>query len=61
LFKEIRASGRKTDIIVTSDHGELNGPISWGHNPGDLTFYNRSRIHFSEKLFEIPFVRGKIN
>jgi membrane-anchored protein YejM (alkaline phosphatase superfamily) len=61
LFEAIRLSGRKTDVIVTSDHGELNGVVNWGHNPGDLTFYNKSRIYYSEKLFEIPFIRGKIN
>lgn len=61
LFDAVKESGRKTDVIITSDHGELLGPARWGHNPGDLTFYNRSRITFSEKLFEVPFIRGKIN
>jgi membrane-anchored protein YejM (alkaline phosphatase superfamily) len=61
LLTVIEDSGRKADVIVTSDHGELHGPVRWGHNPGDLTFYNRSRIFYSEKLFEIPFIRGKIN
>ncbi|MCW4013596.1 MAG: sulfatase-like hydrolase/transferase [Candidatus Bathyarchaeota archaeon] len=61
LFDGIRDSGRKTDVIITSDHGELLGPVQWGHNPGDLTFYNQSRITYSNELFEIPFIRGTIN
>jgi len=61
LFEEIRKSNRKTDVIITSDHGELLGPFQWGHNPGDLTFYNQSRIRYSKELFEVPFIRGHIN
>ena len=61
LFDIIKDSGRKTDVIITSDHGELLGPAQWGHNPGDLTFYNQSRIKYSLELFEIPFIRGQIN
>jgi len=61
LFDAIRESERKTDVIITSDHGELMNPIKWGHNPADLTFYNTSRIYYSDELFKIPFIRGKIN
>ncbi len=61
LLDEIKKSGKTTDVIITADHGELLGPIKWGHNPGDLTFYNKSRIEYSEDLFKIPFIRGTLN
>ena len=56
LFAALRR--RPAEVTVTSDHGELLGPMRWGHNPGDLTIFKRSMIHYSEKLFEIPFIRG---
>ena len=51
---------RSHEIIVTSDHGELLGPVKWGHNPSDLTLFRKSMIKFDETLFEIPFIKGKV-
>ena len=46
---------RPTEFIFTSDHGEnFDGP-GWGHN----SF--RKELDFGEKLFAIPFVRGRID
>ncbi|GAG33717.1 unnamed protein product, partial [marine sediment metagenome] len=48
-------TGRPTEFIFTSDHGENFGGPGWGHN----SF--RSALTFGEKLFAIPFVRGRID
>lgn len=45
---------RPTDIIITSDHGELFGPSEYGHDPRMLS------LKFNAKLFEIPFITGQI-
>ena len=51
IFSETR---RPTEFIFMSDHGEnFEGP-GWGHG----SF--RSALQFGEKLFAIPFVRGRI-
>ena len=48
-------TGRPTEFIFMSDHGEnFEGP-GWGHG----SF--RSALLFGEKLFAIPFVRGRID
>lgn len=60
LFSFFRKNKRPVEITITSDHGELLGPIKWGHNPGDLTFFKRSMIYFSEQLFGIPFIKGNL-
>jgi len=60
LFDALRDRGNPHDVIVTSDHGDLLGPVKWGHNPSDLTLLKRSMIHYSEELFEIPFIRGSV-
>jgi phosphoglycerol transferase MdoB-like AlkP superfamily enzyme len=60
LFESLRNRKNPNDIIITSDHGDLLGPVKWGHNPSDLTLTKKSMIHYSEDLFEIPFVRGSI-
>lgn len=44
-----------TDVIVTSDHGELFGPVYWSHDS------TTSHLKFDEKLFEIPFIVGVVN
>jgi hypothetical protein len=61
MLASLRERDNTVDVIVTSDHGELLGPMKWGHNPSDLTVFKRSMIEYSEALFEIPFIRGKIN
>jgi len=58
LFDALRE--RPHEVIVTSDHGELLGPMKWGHNPSDLTLLRRSMIEYDEALFEIPFIRGRV-
>lgn len=58
LFTALRGRGSPVEVTITSDHGELLGPMKWGHNPGNLTLFKRSMIKFSEDLFEIPFIRG---
>ena len=60
LFSALRGRRRPVEVTITSDHGELLGPMEWGHNPGDLTIFKRSMINFSEALFEIPFIRGDL-
>lgn len=58
LFENLESRSRNVDVIITSDHGELLGPLKWGHNPGDINFLQQSMIEFKEELFEIPFIRG---
>jgi len=48
-------TNRPTEFIFTSDHGENFSGAGWGHN----SF--RKELTFGEKLFAIPFVRGRIN
>lgn len=61
LFAALRGRRQPVEVTITSDHGELLGPVKWGHNPGDLTIFKRSMIDFSEALFEIPFIRGDVS
>ena len=53
LIKPFR---RPTDIIITSDHGDLFGPLNsgYGHDSRMLS------LKFSSKLFEIPFITGQV-
>lgn len=60
LFEYLKTRRRNVDVIITSDHGELLGPLKWGHNPGDINFLQQSMIEFKEELFEIPFIRGQL-
>ncbi|KKL51884.1 hypothetical protein LCGC14_2291020 [marine sediment metagenome] len=46
---------RPTEFIFMSDHGDNFGGPGWGHN----SF--RRELQFGEKLFAIPFVRGRID
>ena len=46
---------RPTEFIFTSDHGENFGGSGWGHNSFMPT------LQFGEKLFAIPFMRGRID
>ena len=50
-FKEV---GRPLKLIITSDHGENYGGREWGHNPF------RPHLKFSPQLFEIPFIKTRI-
>ena len=50
----LRKTGRTTTVIVTSDHGDLVGPVYWSHDP------STSFLRFDEKLFQIPFIRGEV-
>lgn len=54
IFETLRKTGKETDIVITSDHGECFGPDYWSHNP------RANNLKFDEKLFEIPFIRGVI-
>ena len=60
LFALLRERDNPSEVIVTSDHGELLGPMMWGHNPSDLTIFHRSMIEHSEDLYKIPFVKGRV-
>ncbi len=60
LFALLRERDNPSQVIITSDHGELLGPLRWGHNPSDLTIFNRSMIEYSESLFKIPFIKGRV-
>lgn len=53
IIDQFRGRG-KTDIIITSDHGELFGPVYWSHDP------TTPFLRFDEDLFEIPFIVGEI-
>lgn len=53
LIKPFRGRGT-TEIIVTSDHGELFGPIYWSHDS------TTPHLIFDEKLHEVPFISGEI-
>jgi hypothetical protein len=59
LFPQIKQAfidtGRKTRVIITSDHGELFGPDYWSHDPSS----QKCPIQFDEKLFEIPLIIGE--
>ncbi len=50
----IKPFKRPTDIIITSDHGELFGTHGYGHDSRMLS------LKFNAKLFEIPFIAGQI-
>ena len=52
----IKAFNRPTDIIITSDHGDLFGPLvsGYGHDSRMLS------LRFHPKLFEVPFITGRI-
>ena len=43
-----------TDVIITSDHGELFGPIYWSHDS------TTEHLIFDEKLHEVPFIAGQV-
>lgn len=53
LIKPFR---RSTDIIITSDHGDLFGPLvnGYGHDSRMLS------LKYHPKLFEIPLITGQI-
>ena len=53
IVNQFRGRG-ETDIIVTSDHGELFGPVYWSHDP------TTPHLRFDSKLFEIPFIVGEL-
>lgn len=48
-------TGRPTEFIFSADHGEIFGGPGWGHS----SF--RSRLPFTEELYAIPFLRGRID
>ena len=52
--KLIEPFRRPTDVIITSDHGDLFGPLDsgYGHDSRMLS------LKFSPKLFEIPLITG---
>lgn len=54
FLKPFKEAGRPLEIIITSDHGENYGGWGWGHNAF------RSHLRFGPQLFEIPFIRAKI-
>ncbi|MBU0847294.1 LTA synthase family protein [Patescibacteria group bacterium] len=56
-FLEIfRKTGRPTEFIFTSDHGEkFGGPGGWGHSPF------RRDMRFNQELFAIPWLRKRID
>ena len=59
LLAPLTMTGQNTQVIITSDHGELLGPEYIGHNPrlGKGLPHN---ITFDEGLFAIPFIRGQV-
>jgi len=54
IVDQFRGRG-ETDVIITSDHGELFGPVYWSHDP------TTPFLEFDEKLFEIPFIVGEFS
>lgn len=54
IVKILKATGRDTKLILTSDHGENHGGVGVGHNP-----FN-SKLRMGEDLFAIPYIEGVI-
>lgn len=54
LMDILKKTHRTTTVIITSDHGDLVGPVYWSHDP------STSFLKFDEKLFQIPFIRGEV-
>lgn len=54
LIQSFKDKDNDTQVTITSDHGEQWGPYVVGHNPSN-------RVCFDTKLFEIPYIRGKIS
>jgi len=50
----LKKTHRTTTVIITSDHGDLVGPVYWSHDP------STSFLKFDEKLFQIPFIKGEV-
>jgi len=48
-------TGRPTEFIFSADHGEIFGGPGWGHS----SF--RSKLPFTQELYAIPFLRGRID
>jgi len=55
IVESFKKTRRTTTVIVTSDHGDLVGPIYWSHDP------STSFLRFDETLFLIPFIRGDVH
>ncbi len=53
ILKPFRGRGT-TDVIITSDHGELFGPVYWSHDS------TTEHLEFDEKLHEVPFITGQV-
>ena len=54
IVKPFIKEGSITDVIITSDHGELFGPVYWSHDS------TTEHLIFDEKLHEIPFIAGQV-
>lgn len=54
IIDDFKKTGRNVDVIITSDHGELFGPVYWSHDP------STSHLRFDEKLFEIPLIMASL-
>lgn len=54
IFKALKSTVRPCDVVITSDHGECFGPDYWSHNP------LAHNLQYDVKLFEIPWIRGKL-
>lgn len=56
IIKPLTGMGRPTQVIITSDHGELFGPNFVSHDPASKGM----PVKFDPKLFEIPLVEGLV-
>ena len=54
IVRILKATGRDSWVIVTSDHGENHGGPGAGHNP----FHPKLRM--SDDLFAIPYIEGLV-
>jgi len=54
FIKIFKKTGRATEFIFTSDHGENLGGPGWGHSS------YRSKLTMSQGLFRIPYLRSRI-
>ena len=54
IVKILKATGRDSHVIVTSDHGENHGGVGVGHNPFS------KKLRMGEALFAIPYIEGEV-
>lgn len=52
FFEVLERIGIPTQVIITSDHGEIFGPNTYGHGP--------EMVPFCDELYRIPYIEGRL-